>query len=527
MLNLLFISDSSKAEYIKSALQPVLKVIIDVVTDFDHGLKDVFEKRPTTVCIQDQIGGVTGESVARHIQMLLGSSAPNFILLHNASAKARTINGLFEYMVDLSQPEAVLADSILNTLKSLLGDQWDKVYVAPKAQPVAVAEEHRIDAEKLVDDFLSDLETSGFSILDEHPPSLAAAHVPPAGKSVVPDQQPVAETPVVKTPPPPVEALPVQSTSDEMAQLLLAEVGKAAKEEARSDTTFVKPEPEVVFRVAEKPVVAPESPAPVAPPPVASPRPEPPTRPVVTVTPKAERPKPAPSASTAPAAQKSPSSTGKPETVTAAEFKISHKATLDEEPIPDDLLQAFEANYRSESRSFRTKLLIALLCLATVAGGWYVYNQNLSLFAPLKKQLEALRGNKTAPPVPPTAVATPQPATVAAPALPSFVPKEGVDKLYAEKNPGWERYQGSHAEFRLFRSGGRLQAVQVLAKDVPLPESLIKTVTQELCGSQLFTITGQSNKAGVRIESGTVAAKGDIKIYRKNGSVKGFVLSIN
>jgi len=80
MLNLLFISDSPKVEYIKSVLQPVLKVIIDVVADFDHGLKDVFEKRPGTVCIQDQIGGVTGESVARHIQMLLSTSSLTSIM---------------------------------------------------------------------------------------------------------------------------------------------------------------------------------------------------------------------------------------------------------------------------------------------------------------------------------------------------------------------------------------------------------------------------------------------------------------
>ena len=83
MLNLLFISDSPKVELIRKELQAVLKVMIDVVTDFDRGMKDVFEKRPATICIQDNIGNVSGESVARHVQMLLGSGAPTFILLHS------------------------------------------------------------------------------------------------------------------------------------------------------------------------------------------------------------------------------------------------------------------------------------------------------------------------------------------------------------------------------------------------------------------------------------------------------------
>lgn len=130
MLNLLFISDSPKIEYIKKTVQPLLKVIIDVVPDFDNGLKDVFEKRPAIVFIQDQIAGVTGENVARHIQMLLGNSAPTFILIHEGSSKAKQIKGLFEYTVDLNQPEAKLAVEIQSTLKVLIGDQWDN-FIAP------------------------------------------------------------------------------------------------------------------------------------------------------------------------------------------------------------------------------------------------------------------------------------------------------------------------------------------------------------------------------------------------------------
>src|ERR1035438_3541339 len=96
MLNLLIISNSPKAELIQNFMQPLIKAKIDVVVDFDHGLKDVFEKRPATVIIQEQIAGVSGESVARHIQLLLGSGAPTFIVLHEGSARIRPVKGLFE-----------------------------------------------------------------------------------------------------------------------------------------------------------------------------------------------------------------------------------------------------------------------------------------------------------------------------------------------------------------------------------------------------------------------------------------------
>ena len=167
MVNLLFITNSPKIDAVLLALQPCLKVRIDIVADFDFGLKDVFEKRPATVFIQDHIAGVTGESVARHIQMLLGSGAPSFIFMHEGSSKAKLIKGLFEYLIDLSQADSKIVADIQATLKSLLGTQWEKIYIPSKTglpaskDVVAVPEESRVFADQLVDDFLSDLDVLG------------------------------------------------------------------------------------------------------------------------------------------------------------------------------------------------------------------------------------------------------------------------------------------------------------------------------------------------------------------------------
>ncbi|MBV5338591.1 MAG: hypothetical protein J0665_03390 [Deltaproteobacteria bacterium] len=412
MLNLLFISDNPKAEYIKSSLQPLLKVIIDVVADFDHGLKEVFEKRPTTVCIQDQIGGVTGESVARHIQMLLGNSAPTFILLHNGDGKAKAVKGVYEHLIDLSQPNEAVIESIKNTLKLLLGDQWERIYIstgrtsASVSLPLAASEGSRED--------------------------------------------------IIGT----VNSDRAQATNEDLAELLLVE-------RDRKETKSIS--------------------APVTAPP----------------------------------------------TLPAAEFRINQNIHLDEEQIPEDLLLGFEENYRSESLLFRRTFVIALVCAFCAVGGWYLVKQKPQLISSLKQQfVSPSEPRRAAVPTPAAApiqkpVPSPVPQPLKNPPLPAFIPKEGHDSSFALKNPGWERYVGKRNEFRVFSISGHIQALQVLAvKDASISESWLKSVLQEFAGSRKYQIISRSTKAGVRVESGRIGNTGEIMIYRKNGEVKAFVVSI-
>jgi len=162
MVNLLFISNNSKIDIIKSALQPLLKVKIDIVGDFDYGLKDVFGKRPAVVFIQDQIAGVTGDSVGHHIQMLLGSGAPSFIYMHDGNPKAKPNKGLYDHLIDLSQDDAKVVADIQSTLELLLGQKWQQIYVSPRVNRSAVMAtlagpvEHRILVDQPVDDFGTD-----------------------------------------------------------------------------------------------------------------------------------------------------------------------------------------------------------------------------------------------------------------------------------------------------------------------------------------------------------------------------------
>lgn len=148
MINLLFITNNSRAELVCSHFQQQLKVRIDLVADFDQGLKAVFEQRPSVVCIQEQIASVTGESVARHIQMLLGADAPAFVLLHEGASKAKPVPRLFEHLVDLSDPFEQVSNNLCQALQQLLANYREllcptvpQAVAAEIAIPLATASE--------------------------------------------------------------------------------------------------------------------------------------------------------------------------------------------------------------------------------------------------------------------------------------------------------------------------------------------------------------------------------------------------
>lgn len=140
MVNLLFITNNPRAEQVCGYFRQQLKVRIDLVSDFDHGLKAVFEQRPSVVCIQEQIASVTGESVARHIQMLLGADAPAFVLLHEGNSKVKTVARLFEHLVDLGAPFEQVSSNLCQVLQQLLANYPE--LLCPTALQ-AVAEESK------------------------------------------------------------------------------------------------------------------------------------------------------------------------------------------------------------------------------------------------------------------------------------------------------------------------------------------------------------------------------------------------
>lgn len=526
MLNLLFISCNPKIGKLKNILQPQLKAKVDVVDDFDLGLKEVLEKRPAAVVIQDHICDVAGENVVRHIQMLLGKEAPKFILLHEGDVKADG-KALFEQCIDLAHSEEQLAEEILSALKTILGEQWKKVFVLPKmdaetvAASVSVLSKEREVANKMVDDLISDMN----------------------GPEKLPE---MAESEQVDK----SEAL-VTSTTDEMAAMLIEatrRVDLSAIEPTSSpakapevadvkmkDTGLTQARPASSGSPKQKPVTSTTSGS------------DPGGSNVTTSTAQPVQLKaPLIPAATASQGEKSsissrPSSPNAP--VSPANFNVSGKPTPVNDPIPEELLLAFEANYRSQSSLWRnTAMAVGAVCVLGAAG-WFLLSTkpgNLKFIQkkvpqPVVTGVRPLQDKTAASPVaiPRADTAVSKPAPAGGAGLPSFVSQKTKDTTYTTRKPGWERFVDPSREVRIFRTGDRIKAVQIMAgKGKTIDKTFLESVLQELAGTNTYTLGQRERKQGYQgylVQHGSVGNKAELIVYRKKTSdaIVAFVVSLD
>ena len=112
--------------------------------------------------------------------------------------------------------------------------------------------------------------------------------------------------------------------------------------------------------------------------------------------------------------------------------------------------------------------------------------------------------------------------------LPDFIPRAGFDKTYANNNPGWERYKGQVTEFKIFREGQTIKAIQVIDRGGNgVPESFMKAVLRQVCKNPLFVKDSSEKKEGYEILRGHVAENLKVMYYRddQGGKLRAFVLT--
>ncbi len=465
MINLLFISNSPRAELLRVHFQQMLKIRIDVVEDFDHGLKDVFEKRPVVVCIQEQIAGVTGESVARHIQLLLGSSAPSFVLMHEGNAKAKQVPGLFSYLIDLNGPFEAICDSLLKAMQALLGDQWEIVYSAPpevespKVNPAVTS--------PLAGQLVDACSKEGSAV----PPPQDVKPVQVANQVTTPVDVTVFEHDLPGGPaaePQAARVVPISSAVSTDAESLEAPVPRDPLMAGKQPPAFL-----------QQPVV------------------ERPVRPVQ-------------------------------QQVAPVESTVLEDSRNDNQTsVPvEELLQVFEEKYRGRKRMLRWGVGLLLLLLV---GAVLVWMKPWGIFPGSKeavvKQDLPMRPQQTAAVQPQISVARTAPPPVSQVTLPKgnellpFISQAKADPAFSKKKPGWSRYQSARRDYRLFHADGRLRAVQVIALDgSSISSAELKQVLRDLTGKQEYQPGRQERKEGVWLERATLPGQADLLIYRSSSS---------
>lgn len=507
MVNLLFISNSSITYNIQFLLQPLLKVKVDIVADFDFGLKDVFEKRPSIVFMQDQIAGVTGESVARHIQMLLGSGAPSFIFIHDGSTKAKPIKGLFEYLIDLSRPEAIVLEEIKATLKSLLGTQWDKIYIPPiQYTPVIVEPEIPTGLDSgstdiLVRDLFADLDGST-------DPTLKI------------DNDEVT----IYSPSEPFEI--VSSPHEQLAQML----SESATNDHAEQNVILKHEVSQQNDLNKSKVSIDTNPNNIA------------SSEINTKKPKLASPTESKLVNQVLGTETLHATSNNSQNGTVYSATTELTTSQNESPAdfvivgtkpsekvtPEELLRVFEGDIQTKASSKLFYVLFALLLISILAGIWLFFSRadhktnsqsvhqvNVSTISKsphydsvVMKQLSSINNNDS--PI----------------HLPSFIPQSGLDASYSKSNPGWQRFINSEVDYRIFKISEKIMAIQVLAiKNGAISDTKMKAVLQEFIGDSEYHVTSRVNKNGIDIDRAIIASNNDLIIYRNKKEIRAFVIS--
>lgn len=112
-------------------------------------------------------------------------------------------------------------------------------------------------------------------------------------------------------------------------------------------------------------------------------------------------------------------------------------------------------------------------------------------------------------------------------ALPPLLAGVEADPSYSKQHPGWQRFIGAKAEYRIFKQGELYRAIQVLAqRRQSIPEELFKKVLLEFGGADSYLLESRENKGPYLIERGATKGNLALTIYRNNKdlAVKGLVL---
>jgi hypothetical protein len=149
----------------------------------------------------------------------------------------------------------------------------------------------------------------------------------------------------------------------------------------------------------------------------------------------------------------------------------------------------------------------------------------------------------TSKPVAAIPAAQPRPASQAAPRqapvapqdteergrreLPQFLRGVTLDHGYAKAHPGWQRYIGARAEYKLYQEGGVYKALQVIAlTGQTVPDEIVKKALQEFGGIESYQVQSTERKQHFLVDHGRARGNIAVTVYRRinDRRVKGLVL---
>jgi len=102
--------------------------------------------------------------------------------------------------------------------------------------------------------------------------------------------------------------------------------------------------------------------------------------------------------------------------------------------------------------------------------------------------------------------------------LPGCIPLNAPDAMYAAAHPGWQSYKTPALEFRVFRQGAAVQAIQVISlQGGAITGEFFRSFLGELAANA-FQVRSAEGNGGFLIERGVLGAAAQVTVYRRKSS---------
>lgn len=489
MSDLLLITDMARLNRFFERLADDNKLTLRVVNNLEKGGEEIAIKKPDVVFVQTHLSGLSADILLMHLKKQLGKKRTRFVLLATPGQVSSDVLKSYQGWLDISLKEKELTKATKNLLLSLLSK-------TQKSEPVSKAEDDKIPTETAAEELTAAdaAVTPAFLTHDFAETATAAvstatneAEPTPLSPFAAAQEYSLEDQRITYSPRPrlsvysefnnsfdnAVNSIQEPETLKESVPLLehkwnptLTDKIKAAPRRSKGLTFMLWLIPVVVVVVIVTYIQMNTAvPKPVTV--VAAPSASP-----VTPGKKAEPPAPA---NIQHAEKAKPSDSAKP--------------ALDSGAIDKAVISAITEIHESKPAP-----------------------------APTPTQ------SKSAPAPPPSSSAVSGRIAV----LPDFIPRYGYDKHYGKANPGWERYRGHVTEFKIFREGQTIKAIQVLDRGGRgVPESFMKGVLRQVAKKPRYSVESSEKKDGYEIARGSVSDNLSVVYYRDEhgGRLRAFVMT--
>jgi hypothetical protein len=112
--------------------------------------------------------------------------------------------------------------------------------------------------------------------------------------------------------------------------------------------------------------------------------------------------------------------------------------------------------------------------------------------------------------------------------IPSNILTALPDPEYSAAHPGWQRYETNALEYRVFREGKKVKAIQVISKrENAITAAFFDSFINEIADKEPFRVQSHETRGASFVEKGVVSKRAEVVIYRKRpaGEIKAFVVA--